>query len=186
MAGLLARSRVTTVPMSSEKLAEEKTAPTWARPNLPASNDMAAAVSPLHTPLPTGAQRNDLSNSALVQRAFPRDGILYSYSYGLLPDVPPQEYEPVQSSKFQPNRVTLSDWIINVGWYICYPAATVMLGGKHNLGLTERTPQLDTRTSGGPGTPGMVSNRRPRYTKTQQVPRYPTNPLKYRTESANG
>lgn len=186
MAGLLGRSRLATVPMSSEQKAEVATSPTWARPNLPAANDMAAAVSPLHSPLPTGLQRNDLSNSAMVQRAFPRDGIRYSYSYGLLPDAIPQQYKEVESSKFQPNRVTLLGWITNSAWYICYPAATVMNGGAHNLGISFRSPQISTRVSGGPGTPGMVQTRRPRYTKTQQVPRYPTNPLQYRTQSSNG
>lgn len=92
--------------------------------------------------------------------------------------------EPPRSSAFQQTLVRLWPWMINHDWYIAYPAATVMNGGKRNLGLSERTPQLDTRITGGPGPQRMLT--RPQYRKVQDVPRYETAPATYKTKGANG
>lgn len=99
-------------------------------------------------------------------------------------EVPPM-YQSPYSSKFNPVLVgphLFNQW--NDAWYIAYPAATVMNGGKHNLGLSERVPQLVTRSSGGPGPATMGPS--PRFSKVQKVPRYSTLPQQYPTTSTKG
>lgn len=97
----------------------------------------------------------------------------------------PQQYKPVTSSAFQQWLMGPQvDYSLNDDWYIAYPAATVMLGGQHNLAWSERVPQLATRTTGGPGPGAMLPS--PRFKSVQQVPRYSTMPPMYPTASAGG
>jgi hypothetical protein len=87
----------------------------------------------------------------------------------------------VNSSFFQNTLVQLHDWQTNDGWYICYPAASVMFGSQHNTGLSFRTPQLQTQITGGPWPARMTP--RNRYTRVQNVPRYNATPRHYNTKS---
>lgn len=129
--------------------------------------------------------RTVASNASVVMRANRRDGMLATGGRQMYEETTPQVLKPVDSSKFQ-------DWLMgpqvnysqNDKWYIAYPAATVMNGGQHNLGLSERVPQLPTRTSGGPG-PGSM-RQAPRFKAVQVVPRYSTMPPTYPTASING
>lgn len=126
-----------------------------------------------------------MSNASIVQRANQKWGMSSTGGYGSREEDTPQLNKPVPSSKFQ-------DWLIgpqtnysmNSMWYIAYPAATVMFGGQHNLALSERVPQLVTRTTGGPG-PGSM-RQAPRFKSVQTVPRYSTMPTSYKTSSAQG
>lgn len=129
--------------------------------------------------------RTVASNASVVQRANRRDGMVATGGRQMYETTLPPVYEPVDSSKFQ-------DWlmgphinyILNKCWYIAYPAASVMLGGLRNQALSQRIPQLPTRTSGGPGPATM--RQAPRFKATQTVPRYSTMPPKYNTASAPG
>jgi hypothetical protein len=57
-----------------------------------------------------------------------------------------------------------------------------MFGSQHNLGLSFRTPQLETQVTGG-SWPARMTPRN-RYKKVQQVPQYNTAPKSYNTKSA--
>lgn len=151
----------------------------------------ASTRTPLSATNPANVEAAQLKLAAaamppIVDRHERRDGQLYEYAYGNIPVAVPQMPQAVFSSHFQPSLTTLHPWMINTGWYICYPAATVMNGGKHNLGLSEKTPQVSTRISGGPGTTNQIMNSRPRFSKVQRIPRYPTGPSAYKTKSAGG
>jgi len=125
------------------------------------------------------------AGASIVSRANRRDGLIATGGRQSREEVLPETGKTVRSSDFQ-------DWLIgpqvqydiNKGWYIAYPAATVMLGGMHNLALSERVPQLPTRISGGPG-PGTM-RQAPRFKAVQQVPRYSTMPPHYSTTTTPG
>jgi len=125
------------------------------------------------------------ANASVVQRANHRQGLIATGGRQSREETLPETGKTVRSSDFQ-------DWLIgpqvqydiNTGWYIAYPAATVMLGGMHNLALSERVPQLPTRTSGGPGAATM--RQAPRFKAVQQVPRYSTMPPQYPTSTTQG
>lgn len=125
------------------------------------------------------------ANASVVDRHDRRDGMVSVGGRQSRRETLPQQNKPVTSSAFQ-------NWLMgpqvnfsqNDDWYIAYPAATVMLGGQHNLAYSERVPQLATRTSGGPGPGAMLPS--PRFQAVQQVPRYSTMPPTYPTASAPG
>lgn len=120
------------------------------------------------------------AQTGIVRRAFRLNGIDDHYVRGgetMRPGV--LQWVP-ESSKAQQVLVRMWPWSINRKWYIAYPAASVMLGGMHNLGLAEKSPQLATRTTGGPG-PGRMGVR-PRYVKVQNVPAFNTAPKTYGTQ----
>jgi len=125
------------------------------------------------------------AGASIVNRANRRDGLIATGGRQSCQERLPETGKEVRSSEFQ-------DWLIgpqvqydiNKGWYIAYPAATVMLGGMHNLALSERVPQLPTRISGGPG-PGTM-RQAPRFKAVQQVPRYSTMPPHYPTTTSQG
>lgn len=129
--------------------------------------------------------RTTMSNASVVMRADRRNGILSTGGFAQRKEPTPQVLLPVDSSKFQEWLIGPQvDYTTNVDWYIAYPAATVMLGGQHNMAWSERTPQLPTRTTGGPGPASM--RQAPRFKAVQTVPRYSTMPPIYPTASANG
>lgn len=125
------------------------------------------------------------SNASLVNRVLRMAGLRFLGGVTQRPADVPQMYDSPYSSKFNQILVgphLFSQW--NDKWYIAYPAATVMNGGKHNLGLSERVPQIVTRSSGGPGP--AVMGAAPRFSRVQQVPRYSTLPQQYPTTSSKG
>lgn len=129
--------------------------------------------------------RTAMSNASVVQRNNRRNGMVATGGRQVYETTVPQMYVSPYSSKFQ-------DWLMgpqvnyyqNDCWYIAYPAATVMFGGMHNLALSERVPQLPTRTTGGPGPASMRQS--PRFKAVQTVPRYSTMPPTFPTASAPG
>jgi len=124
------------------------------------------------------------ANAPVVQRADRKNGMLSTAGIQDRKATTPQNILPVYSSKFQPELIGPHvNYDQNNGWYIAYPAATVMLGGQHNLALSERVPQLPTRTSGGPG-PGTM-RQAPRFKSVQSVPRYSTMPPTMVPRSSN-
>lgn len=146
----------------------------------PPSTSYQNVVTPLASVDPPQVSYADPHNSGIVVRAFRRDGIDNHYVYGGEPQrALPTPTMPV-SSGYQQTLVRLWPWSINRKWYIAYPAATVMNGGKHNLGLAEKTPQLNTRIVGGPGEAQMT--RAPRFGRVQNVPRFSTAPATYNTQ----
>lgn len=125
------------------------------------------------------------SNASVVNRRNRRNGIVSIGGYHAETETTPQMLKPVESSTFQPYLIGPQvDWTLNRGWYIVYPAATVMLGGQRNLALSTRVDQLPTRTTGGPGAAAMTPA--PRFKSVQTVPRYSTMPSTYPTSSAPG
>jgi|SRR5215475_11964655 len=125
------------------------------------------------------------SNASVVSRANRRNGIVSTGGLQLLDNTTPQINKPVESSKFQAQLIGPHvNYVLNAGWYIAYPAATVMNGGRRNQALSTRVDQLVTRTSGGPGPATM--RQAPRFKAVQTVPRYSTMPPSYPTASTRG
>lgn len=125
------------------------------------------------------------SNASVVNRVLRTVGL--SFLGGVTHrNAPVQgQYKPPISSEFQ--QILVGPHLsaqFNSKWYIAYPAASVMNGGLHNLALSERVPQLVTRSSGGPGPATM--GPAPRFSRVQKVPRYSTLPSTYPTTSSKG
>jgi hypothetical protein len=130
------------------------------------------------------------TGAPIVSHKWIRKGLRYMWAWGgsdMLQFKGPPNSGPdsgqVNSTQFQPTLVQLHDWQTNDRWYICYPAASVMFGSLHNLGLSFRTPQLQTQTTGG-SWPARMTPRN-RYTKVQKVSQYNTTPQAYNTKSAS-
>jgi len=123
------------------------------------------------------------SNASVVDRHDRLNGMVFTGGRRSNWERPPQYRKDVYSSVFQPNLIgPIVNFILNRKWYIAYPAATVMLGGQHNMAWSEKVPQLPTRTTGGPGPAQMMAA--PRFKSVQTVPRYSTMPTMYNTASA--
>lgn len=124
--------------------------------------------------------RTVASNASVVDRRDRRNGLDYTGGRHSYITGKPQWNNPVYSSIFQSHLIGPQvNYTINKDWYIAYPAASVMLGGMHNMAWSEKTPQLPTRTSGGPGPAAMQAA--PRFKSVQTVPRYSTMPSMYNT-----
>lgn len=142
--------------------------------------DMAST--PLRSVDSQPSVRTAASNASVVNRANRRNGMIATGGFAERQEPTPPVLLPVDSSKFQSYLIGPQvDYSQNDKWYIAYPAATVMLGGQHNLALSERVPQLVTRSTGGPG-PGSM-RQAPRFKAVQTVPRYSTMPPTYPTAS---
>ena len=129
--------------------------------------------------------RNSFSNASIVDRHNRRKGIHSTGGRQLRKTPTPQYNDPVFSSEFNKHLIGPHvNYTINTGWYIAYPAATISWGTMRNLALSERTPQLPTRTTGGPGPTQMASA--PRFKSVQQIPRYSTMPSFYPTDPQQG
>jgi len=145
----------------------------------------ATSATPLQSTDVTPSIRTVASNASVVQRANRRNGMVATGGRQMYDTTTPQVYDPVDSSKFQQWLMGPQvNYILNGCWYIAYPAASVMLGGLRNQALSQRIPQLVTRTSGGPGPATML--QAPRFKAVQTVPRYSTMPPQYPTQSAPG
>lgn len=128
--------------------------------------------------------RTVASNASVVDRHDDLSGIVSTGGRQSRVARRPQWNNPVYSSAFQKHLIgPIVNYILNYKWYIAYPAATVMLGGQHNMAWSEKTPQLPTRTTGGPGPAGMSAA--PRFKSVQTVPRYSTMPTQYNTQPMN-
>lgn len=124
--------------------------------------------------------RTVASNASVVDRHDMLDGMVFTGGRESRPAIHPQIPGVVHSSMFQRYLVgPIVNYILNYKWYIAYPAATVMLGGMHNMAWSEKTPQLPTRATGGPGPGAMLPA--PRFKSVQTVPRYSTMPTMYNT-----
>lgn len=124
--------------------------------------------------------RTVASNASVVDRHNRRNGLKYAGGRKSHRERTPQYNRPVFSSAYQNTLFGPQvNYVINEKWYIAYPAATVMLGGMHNMAWSEKTPQLPTRISGGPGPAAMQAA--PRFKSVQTVPRYSTMPTMYNT-----
>lgn len=129
--------------------------------------------------------RTVASNASVVKRADRRDGTVSTGGYQGRQAVTPQVMDPPDSSKFQSYLIGPQDnWVQNRKWYIAYPAATVMNGGRHNLALSTRVDQVTTRITGGPTASSM--RPAPRFKAVQTVPRYSTMPPTYPTSPSKG
>jgi hypothetical protein len=124
--------------------------------------------------------RTIASNASVVDRHDKLDGLSFTGGRKSHRERTPQYNRPVLSSAYQTTLFGPQvNFVMNKKWYIAYPAATVMLGGMHNLAWSEKTPQVPTRTTGGPG-PGAMGPA-PRFKSVQTVPRYSTMPTMYNT-----
>lgn len=148
----------------------------------------ATAFKSSETALSTVTQPSVLApqwESAIVNRRNRRNGMIAVGGRQSNEVRSPAVAQQVVSSHFQDWLVGPQvDYSLNTGWYIYYPAATVMNGGQHNLALSTKVDQLPTRTSGGPGPATM--RQAPRFKAVQTVPRYSTMPPTYPTSSAPG
>lgn len=97
----------------------------------------------------------------------------------------------VNSSRFQTALVQLHDWSFNLklrqaGWNA---TGSGMFMGSNPIRYTYpsfRVPQLDVRTSGGPGPVGTSMQPRSRFTAVQRIPKYTAPVRYYQTRSRNG
>lgn len=96
----------------------------------------------------------------------------------------------VRSTLFQPVNVLLHWWTQNDRWYIAWNGTgSGMFNGSKEVRYqypSFRTPQLNTRTTGGPGPVGMQMQPRPRFTAVQKIRKYTATPRYYNTRSGNG
>jgi len=129
---------------------------------------------------PQPSVRTVASNASVVDRHDRMNGMVFTGGRQNYRTRTPQQNLPVRSSFFQAHLMGPHvNFIQNNRWYIAYPAATVMLGGMHNMAWSEKVPQLPTRASGGPGPAAMQAA--PRFKSVQTVPRYSTMPTMYNT-----
>jgi hypothetical protein len=130
---------------------------------------------------------NVLTNAGIVDRSDKMTGYYPTGGKQAYSTTIPAMYDSPYSSKFQPWLIgPIVNYIKNAFLYRAgYPAASVMLGGMHNLALSTRVDQLVTRSSGGPGPAAMTTSQR-RFGKVQNVPRYSTAPQAYPTMAAPG
>lgn len=142
----------------------------------------ATSVSKLQSLEVEPSVKTSFANASLVDRRDRLNGYIPTAGRQSSQDQTPQYNKPVYSSEYQ-------EWLIgpqvNFTLNLClyragYPAATISYGTMRNLALSERTPQLPTRTTGGPGPASMTPS--PRFRSVQQVPRYSTMPSMYNTE----
>lgn len=153
----------------------------------PPSTSYVDVRSSLSTSLRVPADKR-WTGAPFVSHRWRRNGLRYMWSWGGI-NMGPFKGRPVSgpnsgqvnSSFFQTTLTQLHNWQTNDRWYIVYPAATVMFGSEHNMGLSFRTPQIYTQTTGGSWPARMT--QRPQYKKVQRVPRYNATPRAYNTRS---
>lgn len=146
------------------------------------ATQFATSTARLHDLEVVPSVRTVASNASVVDRRWRRNGLDYTAGRQSRHERLPQQYDPVISSRFQNWLIGPQvNYILNADWYIAYPAATVMLGGQHNLAWSNKVDQLSTRTTGGPGPGAMLPA--PRFKSVQTVPRYSTMPSMYNTQS---
>jgi hypothetical protein len=122
------------------------------------------------------------SNASVVDRHDRLNGIVSTGGRQSRSARRPQWNNPVYSSAFQRYLIGPQvNYILNDQWYIAYPAASVMLGGMHNMAWSEKVSQIPTRSTGGPGAAAM--RPAPRFKSVQTIPRYSTMPTMYNTAS---
>jgi hypothetical protein len=145
----------------------------------------ATSVSRLQSLDTQPAVRTRASNASVVDRKDRTNGMAFTGGRQSRKDPTPQSLAPVYSSEFQSWLIGPQvNFVQNDDWYIAYPAASVMLGGLHNMAWSEKVPQLPTRTTGGPGPAAM--RPAPRFRSVQTVPRYSTMPTMYNTQPQSG
>jgi hypothetical protein len=186
MAGLV-RSRVNPIPEPDGETAQQSSEVYQGRYGelpIPATQYVLSDT-PLRSTDVVPSTPNSASNASVVQRALRTIGMRFLGGVQHYDMAIPQQYLSPYSSKFQQILVGYHPNVaFNDKWYIAYPAASVMNGGLHNLGLSERVPQVVTRSSGGPGPATMLPA--PKFTRVQNIPRYSTMPQQYPTKSAKG
>lgn len=154
--------------------------------NMPVpATQFAGSVAQLHSLSKQPSIVTSARNSALVNRVERRNGLHYTKGRHVRDAPLPQYNDPVYSSEYQTWLIGPHvNYILNDAWYIAYPAATISFGTNRNLALSQKVPQIVTRTTGGPGPSAM--RPAPKFTAVQQVPRYSTMPSSYNTQSAQG
>lgn len=181
------RSRFQRVPQPGGESAQEASSVYtgfYGEMPIPATQ-YATSIAQIHSFEVPPSVRTVASNASVVDRRWRRNGIDYTGGRQSRKEPTPQMLKPVNSSDFQEWLIgPIVNYILNDDWYIAYPAATVMLGGMHNLAWSEKTPQLPTRTTGGPGPGAMMPS--PRFKSVQTVPRYSTMPTMYNTQPTDG
>lgn len=135
---------------------------------------------------------------AFVNRRPVMDGIEQTWIYGatdtrqVAPSTPSTKgglNGRVNSTDFQGTTVQLRGYGTNRLWYIAWSGtgSGIFKNGNPTRETypSERVDQLDTRTSGGPGSVGMVMQPKPRFTRVQRIQKYNTTPKYYATTSNN-
>jgi hypothetical protein len=150
------------------------------------ATQFATSVAALRSTEIQPSVRSSFSNASLVDRHNRRNGILSTAGRKLHKNPTPEYNKPVFSSEFQKSLIGPQvNYTINACWYAAgFPAATISFGTDRNLALSERVPQLPTRTTGGPGPAAMTPA--PRFKSVQTVPRYSTMPSFYNTQATDG
>lgn len=189
MAGLVRRRNIDTripTPQGTDATSAQEVYQGFYGELQPPATMYATSPSPLFSTDIVPSLPNSASNCSVVSARFGRAGLRYMGGWE-----PRQQPIPgaasttaAISSEFQPTLMGMQpNAVFNDKWYIAYPAATVMNGGRHNLGLSERVPQLNTRSTGGPGPAAMRPY--PRFNRVQRTPRYTTTPRSYNTQAGN-
>ena len=145
-----------------------------------------SSTSSLHSHDIQPSVKTTFANASLVDRRNRMNGYIPTAGRQSYEDWTPQYNKPVYSSEFQKWLIGPQvNWILNRCLYRAgYPAATISYGTMRNLAFSERTPQIPTRTSGGPGPAQMTPA--PKFRSVQQVPRYSTMPSMYPTQGSPG
>lgn len=134
------------------------------------------------------------TRSAVVSRVPRMNGIQGVYGYGAvnMGDSPryPQGANTgaVNSSAFQPYNQMLHFYSRNLKWYIFYPNGAAVFRGSNPVRYqyySMRVPQINTRTSGGPGPITMVMQPKPRWGAVQRVQRAVASIKYFATSSQN-
>lgn len=155
----------------------------------------ATTVSPLSSHLAAPSSEVTGRKSWVVSRIERMQGLKFNWAWGGndmmtvaqnagLPQNGGGLNGTVNNSTFQRVLVHLHDWQTNSKWYIVYPMAGGVFMGGNPVRTTYpsfRSPQISTRTSGGPGGLGVRMQPRPRFTSVQNVPRYNAAPSVYNT-----
>lgn len=125
------------------------------------------------------------------------NGLVYNWSWGSLNQNLNTASLPggggmdgtVRSTNFQPVLVQLHDWQTNRNWYVAWggTGGGVFTGSKPERYAypSFRVAQIDTSTTGGPGTPTQRMQSSPRFTAVQRIRRFQATPRYYDTVSRN-
>lgn len=145
-----------------------------------------------HLSVPASSVR---TMSAVVSRIPRMNGLEYVYGYGAVnmtgsPKIPTsKDNGAVNSTQFQPLLQALHYYSKNLRWYIMYPNGAAVFRGSNPVRYqyySMKVPQINTRTSGGPGGIGVRMQAKPRWTAVQKVQRAAAAVRYYATESGRG
>lgn len=144
-----------------------------------------------HLKVPSASVR---TRAPVVSRIPRMNGLEYMYSYGAVnmggsPKIPHTvDSGVVNSTQFQPLLQALHFYAKNLKWYTVYPNGAAVFQGSNPVRYqyySMKVPQINTRTSGGPGPIGVRMQPKPRWSSVQKVQRAVAAVRYYATQASN-